>query len=87
MKKSDSQKLDTIITMLGDIFDVFGKRFDKIDQRFGKLDDRVDGVKSKVDGIERRLDVEALARQDQKLPNRMARVEKHLGLDKKITAQ
>ncbi len=31
MKKSDSQKLDTIITMLADIVDVFGKRFDKID--------------------------------------------------------
>jgi hypothetical protein len=72
--------------MLADIIDVFGKRFDKIGERFDKLDLRVDGVKSKVDGIERRLDTEAMARQDQKLPDRVARIEKHLGLDKTITA-
>ena len=33
MKKSDSQKLDTITTMLTDMVDVFGKRFDKLEDR------------------------------------------------------
>ncbi len=33
MKKSDSQKLDSILTMLADMVEVFGKRFDKINER------------------------------------------------------
>ena len=36
MKKSDSAKLDQILSMLGDIVDIFGKRFDKIDDRMAR---------------------------------------------------
>ena len=90
MKKSDSQKLDTIITMLGDIVEVFGKRFDKIDDSIEgaekRLTDRIDGVKVKVNGIQSHLDAETLKRTDEKLPARVPRIEKHLGLDKKVAA-
>ena len=50
------------------------------------LTDRIDGVNLKVDAVQKSLDNDALARQDQKLPDRMARVEKHLGLDKTLAA-
>jgi hypothetical protein len=78
-EKTDSQKLDQILTMLGDILDVFGKRFDKID-------DRTDGVIVKVDGIQNTLDAEANVRRDQKLPDRVEAIEQHLGINKKIAA-
>jgi hypothetical protein len=50
------------------------------------LDTRPTAVESKVDGINRRLDTEAIARRDQKLPERVARIEKHLGLNQNIAA-
>jgi hypothetical protein len=79
MKKSDSQKLDQIIAMLADVVDVFGKRFDAID-------DRIDGAIVKIDGVQNTLDREAQVRADQKLPERVDRIEKHLGISKKIAA-
>jgi len=51
-----------------------------------RLVDRIDSVKVRVNGIQSHLDAETLKRQDQKLPDRMTRVEKHLGLDHKIVA-
>src|SRR6267378_218346 len=51
-----------------------------------ELGDRITGVESKVDGINRRLDTEALTRGDQKIPERVEAIEKHLGINKKIAA-
>ena len=51
-----------------------------------KLDDRLAGVESKVAGIDRRLDAEAMRRDDEKLPTRVGKIEKHLGLDKQVRA-
>jgi hypothetical protein len=42
------------------------------------LETKVDGLKVKVDGIQNTLDREAVERADQKLPDRVARIEKHL---------
>ncbi len=96
-KKTDSQKLDQIITMISDVVDVFGKRFDRVDERFDKLDNRIDGVEKrldnridgaivKIDGVQNTLDREAQVRADQKLPERVDRIEKHLSISKKIAA-
>ena len=52
-----------------------------------KLTDRIDGLKVKVEGVQNTIDAQTLARQDENLPDRMTRVEKHLGLDKKIAAE
>ena len=82
MKKSDSQKLDTITTMLADMVDLFGKRFDKIDDNAAavekKLTDRIDGLKVKVEGVQNTLDAQTLARQDENLPARVTRLEESL---------
>jgi hypothetical protein len=78
-KKTDSQKLDQIITMLADVVDVFGKRFDAVD-------DRIDGAIVKIDGVQNTLDARALVRADQRLPARVESIEKHLGINKKIAA-
>jgi hypothetical protein len=43
-----------------------------------KIENKVDGLKVKVDGIQNTLDREAVVRADQKLPDRVARIEKHL---------
>ncbi len=86
MRKTDSQKLDQIIGMLGDIVDVFGKRFDRIDERGDKTDARIDGVTVKVDDVQNTLDREADVRKDQKISERVGTIEKHLGLNKKIAA-
>jgi hypothetical protein len=51
-----------------------------------KLDDRLAGVESKVAGIDRRLDAEAMRRDDEKIPARIGKIEKHLGLDKQVRA-
>ena len=51
MKKSDSQKLDTIIAMLGDIVDVFGKRFDKLEERMGTKD-QLTALHTQVNSVE-----------------------------------
>ena len=60
MKKSDSQKLDTIITMLADIVDVFGKRFDKIDDTLDGhtkiLNDHTRDLSQIKKGVETNLD-------------------------------
>jgi hypothetical protein len=48
-----------------------------------KLDNRLTAVESKVDGINRGLDTEAMARQDEKLPERVAAIEQHPGLNQK----
>ena len=78
MKNTDSNKLDQIITMLGDVVDDFGKRFDKIDDRLDNLGDEVAAVKGKVDGINRRLDTEAMQRTDLKLPRRVHDLEEEV---------
>ncbi len=67
-KKTDSKKLDEVITMLAGMTEVFGARFDKVD-------DELTAVKNKIDGINRRLDTEAMARGDQKIPGRVADLE------------
>jgi predicted nucleic acid-binding Zn-ribbon protein len=41
-----------------------------------RLDDRLAGVESKVAGIDRRLDAEAMRRDDEKIPARVAHLEK-----------
>jgi septal ring factor EnvC (AmiA/AmiB activator) len=43
-------------------------------------------VEGKVAGIDRRLDVEAMRRDDEKIPARVDKIEKHLGLDKQVRA-
>jgi hypothetical protein len=43
-----------------------------------RLTDRIDGVKIKVDGLQNERDAEALQRRDQNIPERVARIEKHL---------
>jgi hypothetical protein len=40
-----------------------------------RLDARIDGLKVKVDGIQNTLDREAVARSDQKIPERVAKLE------------
>jgi hypothetical protein len=54
MKKSDSQKLDQIITMLGEVVDVFGKRFDKIEREMATKG-QVIAVHTQVNSIETQL--------------------------------
>jgi len=41
-----------------------------------KLDDRLIGVEGKVSGIDKRLDAEAIRRDDEKIPRRVANIEK-----------
>jgi transcriptional regulator of acetoin/glycerol metabolism len=77
VKKTDSKKLDEVMSTLADMTEDFGTRFDK-------LDDELTAVKSKLDGINRRLDSEAMLRTDQKIPARVAAIEHHLGIDRKI---
>jgi hypothetical protein len=50
------------------------------------IETRLSAVEGKVAGIDRRLDAEAIRRDDQNLPTRVNEIEKHLGIDKKITA-
>lgn len=78
-KKNDGEKLDKVISMIGGMTEDFGARFDN-------LDDEITAVKSKVDGVNKRLDSEAMLRGDQKIPERVEAMEKHLGIDKKIAA-
>lgn len=80
MKNTDSKKLDQIITMLADVVDIFGKRFDA-------TDNRIDGAIVKIGGVQNTIDREAVARTDQKLPERVERIETHLGISKKIAAR
>ncbi len=54
MKKSDSQKLDTILTMLADTVDVFGKRFDKLEDRMATKEQIV-ALHAQVNSIEAEL--------------------------------
>ena len=48
----------------------------RLDGSMKKLDDRLAGVESKVSGIDRRLDTEAMRRDDEKIPTRVASIEK-----------
>ena len=41
-----------------------------------KLDDRLIGVEGKVSGIDKRLDAEAIRRHGEKIPRRVANIEK-----------
>lgn len=50
------------------------------------MDDRLHAVEQKLDGINRRLDGEAMQRQELKLPDRVKRIEQHLGMDRTISA-
>ena len=54
MKKSDSQKLDTITTMLTDMVDVFGKRFDKLEDRMATKEQMI-ALHTQVNSIEAQL--------------------------------
>ncbi len=50
------------------------------------IDDRLHAVEQKLDGINRRLDGEAMQRQELKIPDRVKRIEQHLGMDRTISA-
>jgi len=84
MQKSDSKKLDHIVTMLGDMVAAFGKRFDRIDdtleQHTALHNDhtrRLNTIENDVNtNLDKRLQLEV----------RTGKIEKHLGLDKKIAA-
>jgi len=54
MKKTDSQKLDTIITMLADMVGAFGKRFDKLEDRMATKDQML-ALHTQVNSIEGQL--------------------------------
>ena len=54
MKKTDSAKLDQIITTLADVVEGFGKRFDKIDREMATKDQIV-ALHGQVNAIERQL--------------------------------
>ena len=51
-----------------------------------RLGDRIDGLKVKVEGLQNQRDAEALRRTDEKIPDRVGTIEKHLGINKKIAA-
>ena len=51
-----------------------------------ELDDTRAELRGKIDGINRRLDTDAMIRSDLKLPERLAAVERHLGLNREIRA-
>ena len=68
----------------GDISDMRKDMANK--DELGKLDVKADGLKVKIEGIQNTLDAEAVARTDQKIPERVAGIEKHLGINKKIAA-
>lgn len=67
MKKSDSQKLDTILTMLADTVDVFGKRFDKLEDRMATKEQIV-ALHAQVNSIEAQL-------RDTKIETRLGNLE------------
>ena len=50
------------------------------------IETRLAAVEGKVAGIDRRLDAEAIKRDDEKIPTRVIKIEKHLGINKKIAA-
>jgi hypothetical protein len=54
LKKTDSQKLDQIISMLGDVVDVFGKRFDKIEATMATKEQVLE-LQTQVNSIEGQL--------------------------------
>jgi hypothetical protein len=51
-----------------------------------RLDDCIDGAIVKIDGVQNTLDARALVRADQRLPERVESIEKHVGITKKIAA-
>jgi phage shock protein A len=50
------------------------------------IETRLAAVEGKVAGIDRRLDTEAIRRDDEKIPTRVEKIEKHIGIGKKIAA-
>jgi hypothetical protein len=54
MKDSDSQKLDSILTLLADMTDVFGKRFDRLEDRMATKE-QVLALQTQVNSIEAEL--------------------------------
>ena len=50
------------------------------------MNERLTAVESKIAGTNRRLDGEAMERQDHKLLERIAAIEKHLGIGDSINA-
>lgn len=50
------------------------------------IDDRLHAVEQKLDGINRRLDGEAMQHQEFKIPDRVKRIEQHLGMERTISA-
>ena len=51
-----------------------------------ELDDTRTELRGKLDGINRRLDTDAMIRSDLRIPERIAAVERHLGLNREIRA-
>ena len=59
----------------GDIKDLRGD-IGKLDHRVATVETRLQAVEGKVSGIDRRLDVEAMRRDDEKIPVRVGHLEK-----------
>src|SRR5919106_4602580 len=51
LPKSDSEKLDLILTTTQNL----EGRFDNLEERFDKLEKRFDGLETRVDGVDSRL--------------------------------
>lgn len=58
----------------------------RLGDRISKIDDRLTAVESKIEGTNRRLDIEAMSRTDARIPDRVAAIERHLGINKEIVA-
>ena len=74
---------------IADIRDHMATKDDVADLRHEvkvEFDDTRAELRGKLDGINRRLDTDAMIRSDLKLPERLAAVERHLGLNREILA-
>ncbi len=78
--------LNELGAMLTHVVEHMTKIDGRIDALVTKLSDQIAGLTVKVTAIQNTLDAEAIARSDQKIPERVTRIEKHLGLDHKVAA-
>jgi len=74
MKKDEAKEILEIVNFIKDKM----ATSDELAAVQQELGDRIAGVESKVSGVNRRLDTEAMARQDQKLPARVSDLEKEV---------
>jgi hypothetical protein len=90
MKANDSTKLDQIIATLGEVVDVFGERFDKIDRDMATKADltKLDtSLHRELETIKEQLkNVAGFGKEIDHALERIAAIEKHLGIEKKIAA-